>query len=107
MGAVGFPFPKGWDVSKAGYRIDGTAPRRSRDDLPELIARNTPVDRGPVDHAAGGIVWIPYEALETAKVVTIQPRPDKAPRTRRLDGLAKLHDLALEHGCIPEHSFVE
>ncbi len=54
-----------------------------------------------------GIVWIPYEALETAKVVTIQPRPDKAPRTRRLDGLAKLHDLALEHGCTPEHSFVE
>jgi hypothetical protein len=107
MGAVGFRFPRGLDVSNAAYRIDGAAPRRSRDDLPELIARGTPVDRGPRDQAAQGFVWIPYEALESAKTVTIQPRPDKAVRTRRLDGLVKLHDLAVEHGCTSEHSFVE
>lgn len=107
MDAVGFRFPKGWVVSNAVYKIDGSAARRSRDDLPELIARNAPVDRGPPAHAAQGIVWIPYESLQTAKAVTIQPRPDKAPRVRTLDGLAKLHDLAIEHGCSPERSFVE
>jgi hypothetical protein len=106
MDAVGFSFPRGWDVSNAVYRVDGAAPHRSRGDLPELIARNAPVDRGPSDHAAQGIVWIPYEALQTTRAVTIQPRPDKSPRVRtRWIGQAPRsgHRARL----LPEHSFVE
>jgi hypothetical protein len=105
--AVGFRYHPSWDISEAAYRIDQGALRRSRDDLPELIAHGVPVDRGPIGHASNGIVWVPYATLALAKSITIQPRPDKRARIRHFDGLIELHDLAIARGCVPESSFVE
>lgn len=105
--AVGFRFSSRWNVAQAVYRLDGASPRALRDDLPELIAHDAPLDRGGMDNAGGGVVWVPFDRLRGANAIAIQPRPDRREITFHYRGLATLHDIAVERGCSPESSFVE
>ncbi len=105
--AVGFRFNAKWDVSHAVYRLDGGSPRASRDDLPALISVGTPIDRGGMDNASRGIVWIPFERLEQVNSVRIAARPNHQPKTFHLRGLNALHAIAVARGCVPESRFVE
>jgi hypothetical protein len=105
--AVGFRFAAKWNVAQAVYRLDGGEPRTQRDDLPELIASGTPLDRGGMDNASGGVVWVPFETLRQANMIAIAPRPDRRAVTLHFRGLIALHDIAVERGCSPESSFVE
>jgi hypothetical protein len=106
-GAVGFRFKSRWDVAAAVYRVDHSEPRYSRDDLPDLIARGVPMDRGGMDNADAGIVWIPYEHLTRANAISIEPRRDRRAVTFHFRGLVALRDIALARGCTPESRFVE
>lgn len=106
-GAVAFRFKRKWDVDEAVYRLDGGEPRRFRDDLPDLISRGAPVDRGPLGNAEEGIVWVPYANLTMANRITIEPRRDRTPRDFHFRGLVALHDIAVARGCHPESRFIE
>ena len=110
-GAVGFRFAPGWDVGEAVYRLDGAAssggPRRTRDDLPDLIAQGVPVDRGAPGNAARGIVWVPYALAAAASQIAIEPRPDLRVHHFHYSGLRSLHDMGVARGCAPEGRFVE
>lgn len=105
-GAVGFRFKHKWNVDDAVYRVDGGEPHALRDDLPDLVARGVPLDRGGMENASGGIVWVPYERLSGANTIAIEPR-DRRAVTFHFRGLASLHDIALAQGCTPESRFVE
>ncbi|NKJ02984.1 hypothetical protein [Novosphingobium sp. SG707] len=106
-GAVGFRFKRKSDVTEAVYRLDGNAPRPFRNDLPDLIDRGVPLDRGPIGNADEGIVWVPYERLAEANRITIEPRRDQPRRSFHFRGLTALHDIAIERGCHPESRFIE
>lgn len=106
-GAVGFRFKHKWNVEDAVYRIDDGEPRAVRDDLSDLVARGVPLDRGNMENASGGVVWIPYERLAEADTITIEARSDRRAVTFHFRGLASLHDLAQERGCTPDSRFVE
>ncbi|MBX9729755.1 MAG: hypothetical protein K2X59_00355 [Sphingomonas sp.] len=106
-GAVAFRFRQRWDLSEAVYRLDGAAPRHSRNDLPQLLALKVPIDRGGMDNASGGLVWIPYDRLVEANQVTIQPQPGRNLTNFRFRGLRSLHDIAIAKGCVPDSRFVE
>lgn len=105
--AVGFRFKHGWDVANAVYRLDDGAPRQARDDLPELIVQGTPVDRGGMDNANGGIVWVPFARLAESDSIAIEARPDRAARVFHFRGLIGLHEIAVARGCTPDSRFVE
>ena len=105
--AVAFRFGNLKDVVNAVYRIDAGPPRASRDDLPTLLAAGVPLDRGAMDNARAGMVWVPFETLRQANAISIQPRPDRRAITVHFRGLIALHDIAVERGCSPESSFVE
>ena len=79
----------------------------AREDVPQLIAQHVPLDRGGMDDPAGGFVWIPFDKLDQASRVAIEPRPGARPRVVRLAGLVALHDLAVTRGCAPDGVFVE
>lgn len=104
--ALGFRFGKHWDVMNAWVRIDGGAPYRWRDDLPELARLEVAIDGKNLDAPTDGIVWIPAERLADVRQVSIQPRPDKRPRAFRLHGFAGLRDIGRALGCAPETRFV-
>ena len=106
-GAVGFRFRSAWNVDQAVYRLDGGAPRAFRDDLPSLIARGVPLDRGGMDNASRGIVWVPFENLASANAIAIEPRSDRRAVTFHFRGLVALHEIAVARGCSPAIRFVE
>jgi hypothetical protein len=106
-GAVGFRFKRKWNVADAVYRLDGGAPQQSRDDLPELRALNTPMDRGGMDNASQGIVWIPFAKLMQANSVAIAPRRDRKAKIFHYRGLKGLHEIAVARGCASGNHFVE
>jgi hypothetical protein len=105
-GAVGFKFPRRWNVHEAVYRLDSGAPRAWRNDLPELLRLRTPVDTGGMDNPSSGIVWIPMRLLADANSVVIEPRLDRRPQAFHFRGLKGLYDLAVEAGCVPDSRFV-
>ena len=105
-GAVAFRFDDDWDVSQAVYRIDGGEPRRSREDLPELLRIGTPIERGGVENAAQGLVWVPFRRLAEANRIAIQARPDRPARTFHFRGLRGLHETAVARDCAPDTRFV-
>lgn len=105
-GAVGFRFRRSWNTANAVYRIDGGSPRFTRDDLPDLVMRGTPIDSGNMENSSGGIVWIPFEHLLAIDSIAIQPRRDRKASTFRVPGLTELHQIALTKGCSPENRFV-
>lgn len=106
-GAVAFRFKSRGDLREAVYRVDGAAPRHSRDDLPQLLALKVPIDRGGMDNASGGLVWIPYDRLVEANQVTIQAQPNRKPSDFQFRGLRAPHDIAIARGCAPDSRFVE
>lgn len=106
-GAVGFRFKRKWSTAEAVYRVDGGDPRAFRDDLPDLVARGVPLDRGSMDNAGGGIVWVPYERIASANSIAIEPRRDRRAVTFHFRGLASLREKALMQGCTPESRFIE
>ena len=106
-GAVGFRFDPHWNVGQAVYRLDGGAPRAARDDLPDLVARGVPLDRGGMDNASGGVVWVAYARLAGANSIAIAARPDRGPVLFHFRGLVALHNIAVARGCTPDGSFVE
>jgi hypothetical protein len=105
-GAVGFRFPRHWDLTNAVYRLDDGAPRRSRDDIPRLLALGVPFDRGPIDNAADGWIWIPLAALDDVRTIVFEPRPGHSLTTVTLHGLSALYDQAQARGCTPDGRFV-
>lgn len=105
-GAVAFRFDDDWDVSQAVYRIDSGEPRRWREDLPELLRIGAPIDRGGVENAMRGLVWIPLRRLAEANNIAIQARPDRAARTFHFRGLKGLYETAIDRGCSPDSRFV-
>lgn len=105
-GAVGFAVGAP-DMSRAAYRIDGGDPVAARGDVQQLIAQHVPMERGGMDDPSGGYVWIPFDKLDKARWVAIEPRPGARPKVERLTGMTALHDLALTHGCSPDGVFVE
>ncbi len=106
-GAVGFRFKRKWNVAEAVYRLDGGPPQQSRDDVPALRALGTPMDRGGMDNASAGIVWIPFARLEGANSVAIAPLRDRRPKMFHYRGLRGLHEIAVARGCSPDSRFVE
>lgn len=106
-GAAAFRFRPRWNVREAVYRLDGAAPRHNRNDVSPLLALKVPIDRGGMDNASGGLVWIPYDRLVAANQVTIQPQPGRKLTDFQFRGLRSLHDIAIARGCVPERRFVE
>ncbi len=106
-GAVGFAFPKNVNTHAAVYRIGGAAPRRWRDDLPELLRLGAPMDRGRVENPAQGLVWLPLRRLDHVNSVEIAPQPGGAPRTFYFRGLKGLYQTALSQGCMPASRLVK
>ena len=104
--AIAFRFRTGRDVSHAVYRIDAGPPHVSRDDLSMLVASEVPLDRGPMDNAREGLVWVPFDVLRRGNSVAIEPGPGLRPRQYHFRGLIALHDIAVERGCTPENRFV-
>lgn len=104
--ALGFRFDKHMDVLNAWVRIDGGAPYRWRDDLPELARLEVAIDGRNLDAPTDGIVWIPSARLADVRQVSIQPRPDRRPRAFRLRGFSGLRDIARALGCAPETRFI-
>ena len=104
--ALGFRFGQHLNVLNAGVRIDDGAPYRWRDDLPELARLRVALDGRDLDAPTDGIVWIPAAKLGHANRVTIQPRPDRHPRSFSLRGFAVLREAARRMGCAPEARFV-
>lgn len=105
-GAVAFRFDDDWDVAAAVYRIDGKEPRRWREDLPELVRIGAPIDRGGVENAMRGLVWIPLRRLTEANSIAIQPRTDRVATTFHFRGLKGLYETAIARGCFPDSRFV-
>ncbi|MDT0507341.1 hypothetical protein [Novosphingobium sp. MMS21-SN21R] len=99
--AIAFVFPKGWNTQGAIYRTGGDAPRRWREDLPEILRIGAPMDRGSVENPAQGLVWIPLRRLDGVNAIEIQPQPGKAARIFRFHGMKGLYQSALSQGCIP------
>lgn len=106
-GAVGFRFPSRLSVSAATYRINGGELRRWRDDIPELVALNSPIDSGTMTRPYNGVVWIPWRLLAAANSVTIQPASGVTPRTFHLAGIRGLRATALARGCSPDTRFTQ
>lgn len=104
-GAVAFRFPRSWNVHEAVYRVDGGAPRFSRDDIPELLRGGAPIDRGGVTNSSEGLVWVPFRLLRSANSIAIQARPDRAARTFHFRGLNGLYATAVARGCAPNSRF--
>lgn len=104
--AVAFRFDDDWDVSQAVYRIDGGKPQRWREDLPELLRIGAPIDRGGVENAMRGLVWIPFRRLTEANRIAIQARPDRPAKTFHFRGLHGLYETAVARGCAPDSHFV-
>lgn len=107
QGAIGFRFPREWDVARAVYRPDGGAPRESRNDLPELVRLGTPIDTGGIDNSTGGTVWIPLSRLAHVNAVAIQPGPDRVQRVFHVGGFRTLYEDAVARGCTPDSRFVQ
>ncbi|WP_428333322.1 hypothetical protein [Novosphingobium sp.] len=106
-GGVGFKFHFVRTVTDAVYRIDRGDAHASRDDLPRLIALNTPIDHGSMADPSDGVVWVPYDRIAQAQAIAIEPQRGDPVRVFHLRGLATLHDLAIARGCAPESRFVE
>lgn len=106
-GAVAFPVKRPIDANATAYRLDDGLVHWSRDDLPALIERGAPIDRGSMVDASEGLVWIPFEKLAATSRVWIAGRGTGTVSFFRLDGLRALHDLAPERGCVPDVRFVE
>ena len=104
--ALGFRFGKHHNVMDAWVKIDGGAPYRWRDDLPELARLGVAIDGRNLDAPTDGIVWIPAAKLSEANRVTIQSRLRRHPRTFLLHGSAGLREIARTMGCEPEARFV-
>ena len=104
--ALGFRFGKRLDTLGAWIRLDGGAPYRWRDDLPELARLGVAIDGRNLDAPTGGIIWIPAAKLAEVNRVQIQPRADKRARTYHLRGFAGLREIARGAGCAPETRFV-
>lgn len=105
--AVGFRFARARDVSAAVYRVDGGPPRAWRDDLPELLALDTPLDTGTMANPSRGVVLVPWRLLAAANAIVIQPTPGRRARTFRLGGVRGLRMLALARGCAPAARFIQ
>ena len=105
-GAIAFRFDDDWDVSQAVYRIDGGEPRRSREDLPELLRIGAPIDRGGVENTRRGLVWVPLRRLAEANRIAIQARPDRPAKTFHFRGLHGLYETAVSRDCTPDSRFV-
>lgn len=105
-GAIGFRFDRDRDVADAVYRIDGAAPRRWRDDLPDLLALGTPIDTGDMQNPGEGIVRVPWRRLAAANSIVIQARRDADTRAFRFRGLKGLYAVAVQRGCTPDARFV-
>ena len=65
------------------------------------------MDRGGLDNALEGIVWVPLETLAEANRIAIVPFVNARPRSFPVRGLAELHNFATTKGCAPENRFVE
>ena len=105
-GAVGFAVGAP-NAMNAAYRIDGGDTVAARGDVLRLITQHVPLERGGMDDPSGGYVWIPFDRLDKATLVAIEPWPGARPKVVRLNGMVALHDLALTRGCAPDGVFVE
>jgi hypothetical protein len=105
-GAVAFHFNSRWNTSAAAYRLDNGPPRLMRDDLPELIGLKAPIDRGGLENATQGLVWVPFRLIAPAQAIAIAPTAIHAPRRFPLAGLVALRALAATRGCTTESAFV-
>ena len=105
-GAVGFRFKRSWNVHEAFYRVESGSAREWRLDLPELVRSGAPIDRGGVENASEGIVWIPFSRLVGNQSIAIQARTDRPARTFRFRGLEELYTQAVGLGCFPDSRFV-
>lgn len=106
-GAVAFRLHARRDQRGAVYRLDDAAPRYVRDDLPQLLALQVPIDRGGMDNASKGLVWIPYDRLVEADKITIKLQHSNKLWEFRFRGLQLLYDIAQARGCTPDSRFVE
>ncbi len=104
--SIAFAFPDETNTHAASYRIGGDAPRRWREDLPELLRIGAPMERGGVENPAQGLVWIPLRRLEAANAIEITAQPGSAPRTFRIGGLKGLRQAAIARGCTPASRLV-
>lgn len=105
-GALGFHFRHHVNTLGAWMRVDGGAPQRWQDTLPELTRLGVPMDGPSLDNPTDSTVWVPATLLADANRITIQPRENKTPRVFHLRGFAGLRDMARDMGCMPEGRFV-
>ena len=105
-GALGFHFRHKVNTLGAWMRVDGGAPQRWQDVLPELTRLGVPMDGPSLDNPTNSTVWVPATLLTDANRITIQPRENKSPRVFHLRGFAGLRDIARDMGCVPEGRFV-
>jgi hypothetical protein len=105
-GALGFHFRHHINTLGAWMRVDGEAPQRWQDNLPELTRLGVPMDGPSLDNPTNSTVWVPATLLTDASRITIQPREDRTPRVFHLHGFAGLRDIARDMGCVPEGRFV-
>lgn len=91
-----------FNSSEAIIRIDGGAPIRWRDLIPE-VAR---LDPGFASDLTGRQLPIPAEVLKNARVVAVSPAFGRRPRTYRIAGLGGAIERAVVLGCRPDTAFM-
>jgi len=104
--ALAFDLRGSADVMAAWLRIDGGAPARWRDMLPELARLRVPIGGRDLARPTDGLVWVPAAMLANAHSVTIQPGFGKRPTTFLLEGFATLRQQATDLGCTARARFV-
>ena len=101
-GTLAIRLPGIFDRSEAIIRVDGGAPIRWRDLIPELAE----LDPGFAGNRDARLLTVPAELMKNARTVAVSPAFGKRAQTYRIAGLDAALEQAVALGCRPDAAFV-